>query len=392
MLPAWRWFGPNDPVSLSDVLQTGANGIVSALHHWPNGEVWPLAEILAYQHQISQAGGLKWVVVESVPVVESIKQGAADRDLWIERYQQTLRHLGEAGIKTVCYNFMPVLDWTRTHLQWQLPRGGYALAYLHKALVAFDAFLLKRPLAEGAYDSDTLAEAQSWLAGESEASIQALIQTLLAGLPGSEEGYTLDSFRAAISPYQGMRPETFRANLRYFLSAVLPVAEEVGVQLAIHPDDPPFSILGLPRVVSTGSDLTDLFDELPSPHNGLTFCTGSLGARMDNDLLDLWDSVAHRVHFLHLRNVSLTGEGDFFEADHLEGRVDMAALIRKILLEEARRGDMIPMRPDHGHHLLDDLSKRTNPGYALIGRMKGLAQLMGVEAGIDSHLASHTTR
>ncbi|MEO0899994.1 MAG: mannonate dehydratase [Bacteroidota bacterium] len=384
MIKSWRWYGEKDPIHLEDVRQTSATGIVSALHGWPNGETWPLEEIKRYRDHIASTKGLNWNVIESIPVVESIKQGKNDRDEWIEKYQASLKHVGEAGINVICYNFMPVLDWTRTHLQWPLPQGGYALYYLKKALIAFDVFLLKRNGASDSYGEEEIIAAEEWLHQQSEQEIDQLVQTLIAGLPGSELGFDLNSFKREIAPYEEISIDMYRSNLSYFLDAILPIAEEAGVSMAIHPDDPPFSILGLPRIISTQEDLRYLFDRHPSPSNGLTFCTGSLGARSDNDIQALWDEFASRVAFLHLRNVSVNEAGDFWEDDHLGGRAEMGMLIDAILAEERKRGQEIPMRPDHGHHLLDDLKRTTNPGYSLIGRLKGLAQLEGVETAIKS--------
>ncbi|MCI4670683.1 MAG: mannonate dehydratase [Bacteroidia bacterium] len=384
MLKSWRWFGPKDPIGLEAVRQTSATGIVSALHHWPNGETWPLEEILDYKEKIEATQGLKWEVIESIPVVESIKQGKPDRDEWIDKYRNSLKNVGKAGIKVVCYNFMPVLDWTRTHLQWPLPTGGYGLYYLKKALIAFDIFLLKRKGAESDYPEAEILAAEKWLHSQGDSEINQLIQTLIAGLPGSELGFDIESFRKEIEPYKDITLDDYRSNLSYFLNAILPTAEEAGLSMAIHPDDPPFSILGLPRIISTQEDLTHLFSHHPSPSNALTFCTGSLGARPDNDIQPMWDQFASRVAFLHLRNVSLNEDGDFWEDDHLAGRANMSLLIQAILKEEERRGQEIPMRPDHGHHLLDDLMRSTNPGYSLIGRLKGLAQLEGVEEAIKA--------
>jgi mannonate dehydratase len=381
MTASWRWYGPSDPISLSDIAQAGATTIVSALHEVVNGDPWPEAAIRQRQELVRQAG-LSWEVVESIPVVEAIKLGLPHRDQYIDAYRQSLRAVGRAGIPVVTYNFMPVLDWTRTDLHHRLPNGAEALYYRQVAVAAFDLFALKRAGATADYSEERQAQAERYWQGLSETEQQKLAQTLLAGLPGAEAGYSLDQFREAIAPYQEMSAEDYRAHYRYFLEAIVPVAAEAGVKLAVHPDDPPYSTLGLPRIVSSLADVQTIFSWVDHPANGLCFCTGSLGAGPQNDCLAMFEQVAQRVHFLHLRNVALTAEGDFYEAEHLQGRVDMAAMVRLILQEEQRRGEPIYMRPDHGHALLDDLAKSINPGYGAIGRLKGLAELMGVECGL----------
>jgi mannonate dehydratase len=382
MIPSWRWYGPQDSVSLADVAQAGATGVVSALHQLPNGAVWTDQAIRQRQQEVRQQAGLSWEVIESIPVVEAIKQGLPDRDAHIEAYQQSLRAVGRAGIPVVTYNFMPVLDWTRTDLYHPLPNGAKALYYRQVAVAAFDLFALKRAGAETTHTPDMIERAGRYWQGLSASEQQQLTQTLLAGLPGAEAGYTVAQFREVIAPYQEMTADDYREHYRYFLKAVVPVAAEAGVKLAVHPDDPPYSTLGLPRIVSSQADLELIFSWEEHLANGLCFCTGSLGAGPANDCVAMFPQVAERVHFLHLRNVALTEEGDFYEAEHLGGRVDMAEMVSLILAEEARRGAQIFVRPDHGHLMLDDLTKQVNPGYSAIGRLKGLAELRGLEAGL----------
>jgi mannonate dehydratase len=383
MIPSWRWYGPQDPVSLGDVAQAGATAVVSALHQVPNGEAWSDAAMRQRQQAIAQQPGLHWGVIESIPVVEAIKQGRPERDRYIEAYQESLRAVGRAGIPVVTYNFMPVLDWTRTDLRHPLPNGAQALYYRQVAVAAFDLFALQRAGAQAEHGAARAEQAERYWHGLNEEQRQQLTQTLLAGLPGSDQGWDLDQFRAVIAPYQEMSPDDYRAHYRYFLRAIVPVAAEAGVKLAVHPDDPPYSTLGLPRIVSSLADVEALFSWESHPANGLCFCTGSFGAGPANDCLAMFPRVAARVHFLHLRNVSLTPAGDFCEDNHLDGRVDMAEMVRLILAEEARRGAAIFMRPDHGHLMLDDLSKQVNPGYSAIGRLKGLAELRGLELGVQ---------
>lgn len=387
MEPTWRWFGPKDPIRLDEIRQTGATGIVTALHEVPNDEVWSL-EAIRERKALIEAAGLSWSVVESVPVPEVIKQGRHGRDKLISTYCQTLRNLAACGIDTVCYNFMPVLDWTRTDLSWALPDGALALRFDQLAFAAFDLYLLKRPGAKAEYGQDEQAAARRYLDGLDVAARDKLVNTLIAGLPGAEEHYTLERFRAVLAEYADIDAERLREHLGYFLHAVIPVAEAVGIRMAIHPDDPPRPMLGLPRVVSTQEDARWLLDAVRSPANGLTLCTGSYGVRADVDLAAMVRRFGPRIHFAHLRSTKREAADprSFHEAPHLEGDVDMVAVIQALVEEERRReregGPRLPLRPDHGHHILDDRDRDTAPGYPLYGRLRGLAELRGVELAV----------
>jgi mannonate dehydratase len=387
----FRWYGPADPVTLSAIRQTGATGIVTALHHIPSGEVWPAEEIAERKRMVADAG-LRWSVVESVNIHESIKTGAIERDAFISKYIETLRNLSRAGIHTVCYNFMPVLDWTRTNIDYRLPDKASALRFEALALVAFDLFVLERESAYAEYSPQQQRGAKEFLDSISAEEKQKLINTVMAGLPGTTDVLTISEFKARLEKYKDVDAAALRQNLAYFLQAIIPDAEKLGIKMCIHPDDPPFPILGLPRVVSTEKDLEEVVNAAQSPANGITFCTGSLGARGDNDLPGMVRRLGPHIHFLHLRNVKREDDGSFYEADHLAGSTDMYAVMKNILLEQQRREQTgrddiaIPMRPDHGHKILDDFSYNTFPGYSVTGRMKGLAELRGLELGIKRSL------
>jgi mannonate dehydratase len=380
MIQTWRWFGPNDPVSLQHIKQTGATGIVTALHHVPHGDVWTVEEINKRKAEV-EAFGLTWDVVESITVHENIKTRSGNFQEYIDKYKQSIRNVAACGIKIITYNFMPVNDWTRTQLDYRMPDGSEALYFNWIDLAIFDIYILKRENAENSFPADIVAKAKIRYSTITEQRLQEIADTVMFGIPG-EKKITVEWMRNALKAYDNIDRDTLRSNLSYFLNEICPVADECGVQLAIHPDDPPFDILGLPRIVNSMEDYDFILSKAPYKSNGICFCTGSLGAKETNNLPEMVKKLDNKIHFIHLRNVRSDEEGNFFEADHLDGNTDMYAVMKELLLIQKKHNISIPFRPDHGHQMLDDLGKINNPGYSAIGRLRGLAELRGLEEGI----------
>lgn len=394
MEQTWRWYGPTDRITLNDIRQAGATGVVTALHHIPNGEVWTEDEILKRKKVITNAG-LKWSVVESVPVHEAIKKQSDGFEAYIENYMTTIRNLGKHGIQTICYNFMPVIDWSRTQLNYEFGDGSIALKYEQKQFAAFELFILQRPGAENDYPEQIREDAKAWYSGLSAEQIKQLEATIIKGLPGAEESYSVADLKKVLNEYADIDQDKLKEHLFYFLDRIIPVAEAANVRMAIHPDDPPWSLMGLPRVVSTISDAYDLINHCNSPSNGLTLCTGSFGAGYFNDLPAMTKQLAGRINFVHLRNVTRDEDLNFYEDYLFDGDIDMYKVVKELVLEEEKRKKagrpdwQIPFRPDHGNQMFDDIGKSNNPGYSLYGRVKGLAEIRGLEIGIRNSLLNH---
>ena len=385
MFQTMRWFGPEDPVSLTDIRQCGSTGVVSALHHIPPGEIWTTEEISKRKKQIETAG-MVWSVIESLPVHEDIKRKRGNYKKYIDNYKQSLRNISQCGLQVVVYNFMPILDWLRTDISFQMPDKSLALRFERTAFIAFDLFLLQRPGAEKEYTEIEKQVSRVFFESMTNEAKELLCRNVLLGLPGTKEQFTVKQILETLKTYEGIDRNILMQNLISFLQDIVPVAEEMGLNMAIHPDDPPYPVFGLPRIVSTEKDVTELLHAIPSPANGLCFCTGSFGVRPENDLTGMIQRLGDHIHFIHLRNTRRDSDGNFYEADHLDGDTDMYTVVREINLLMRRKGKTIPMRPDHGHQMLDDMKISTYPGYSAIGRLKGLAELRGLELGINQSL------